>query len=392
MIKIPTQKELKTAILSDIESTYGSSVPLFGKVFLNVLASVQAAKLKLYYLAIGFLQKNIWVDTADPESKGGTLERYGRIKLGRNPFPAVAGQYVVSVTGTVGAVIKAGTTFKSNDDALSPGKLYVLDEEYTLVSSDSITLRALETGLDSKLQNGDMLTVTAPIANVNSEVTVTDEPVEPLAAETIETYRQRAIEAYRLEPQGGAATDYRLWAADAQGVQQVYPYAKSGSPGELQLYVEATIADSTDGKGTPGTSILEEVEEVVEFDPDTTKPLNERGRRPLGVFSIDYLAVTIRAVDITISGFVPAPTTAQQTLILNALNAEIAAIRPFISGADVLEDKNDILNKNKVISAILQAVPGAGFTDVVIELDTVSISTHTFINGDIPSLESVTYS
>src|SRR4051812_1989999 len=121
MITIPTLVELYNAIKSDLETEFGATIPVVGKSFLRVFAACQAAKLKLYYLTVGKLQKNIFVDTADPESLGGTLERFGRVKLGRNPFPAQAGQYKIGVSGSIGAVIKSSTTFKSDDNSLSPG-------------------------------------------------------------------------------------------------------------------------------------------------------------------------------------------------------------------------------------------------------------------------------
>jgi len=391
MIIIPTIAELKTAILADLEATYGENVPLFGKIFLNALAAVQAAKLKVYYLAVASTQKNIFVDTADTEASGGTLERFGRVKLGRNPFPATAGQYTVDVTGTIGAIIPASQTFKSNDDSLSPRKLYILDNAFTLTATtDSITLRALESGLDSQLIVNDELTATSPIANVNSVAIVTAEIVEPLSAEDIEQYRARALASYRLEAQGGAATDYRLWSLDAQGVQQTYPYATTGQANEVDVFVEATIADSTDGKGTPTAGLISDVEDVIEFNPDVSLPLNERGRRPLAVFAVNVQAITVQEIDITIDSFIGLTATIE-TLIFTALEAEINLIRPFIGAADILSDQNDILDINKIISTILSARPGSLFGDVILEVDSVPVTTVTFINGDIPHLNSVVY-
>lgn len=391
MTAIPTITELYNDILADLQAQYGISIPVFGKNFLRVLAIVQAGKLKLYYLAIANLQKNIFVDTAEQESIGGTLERFGRIKLNRNPFPARAGEYTAEVTGTIGAVIPAQTTFKSNDDSTSPGKLYILDAAYTLIATtDEITIRALETGLDARLEVGDELTATAPIALVNKIATITAETIEPSAAETIEDYREKTLDAYRLEPQGGAGTDYRLWAADAQGVKQTYPYAKTGVVGEINLYVEATIADSTDGKGTPSALLLADVEEVVEFDPDTTRPLSERGRRPLGVFMVHYLAVTVREIDINISGF-SGLTSEIQTAITEALETEINLIRPFVASCDILSEKNDILDTNKIIASILNTRPGSVFGTITLEVDGSPYSTFTFVDGNIPYLNSVTF-
>ena len=390
MITIPTLKQIYDDSISKIESEFGITIPTFGKNVFRSLSSVQAAKLKLYYLLLAKVQKNIFVDTAEPVAMGGTLERFGIVKLGRSPFPAVAGEYTVTVTGTIGATISAQTTFKSDDTSSNPGYLFILDSDYTLTSSsDSITLRALTAGQISELAVSDTLTSTAPIANVNKVGTISAISTEPRDAESIEVYRQRAIEAYRLEPQGGAVTDYRLWASDAQGVANSYPYAVAGNDGVINLYVEATVADSVAGKGVPTASILSDVEDVVELDPDTTLPINERGRRPLGVFQVNYLPITVVEVEITITG--GSYTSEQETAVTAALTEAINLIRPFIAGADILSNKNDILDRNKTVFIIQSTVPSVTFTGVTLEFDTVSLSTYLFDNGEIPYLASVTY-
>lgn len=391
MITIPTLRELYDDVIQDIEAEYGQSIPAFGKVFLAALASVQAGKLKLLYLAVGVLQKNIAPDTADTEGSGGTLERWGRIKLGRDPFPATAGEYELEITGTVGATIALGTTFKSDDDSTNSGKLFILDAAYTLVSAtDSITVRALEAGEDSQLYPGEGLTATIPIAGVNRAATVLSEVTEPLAAEDIEDYRQVVIDSFRTEPQGGSAGDYRIWAGDAQGVAKVYPYAKSNAANEIDLYVEATTADSTDGKGTPSQAILDAVEEVIELDPDTSLPINERGRRPLGVFAVNYLPVTIKEIDVTVADYANL-TAAIETTINDAITEMMAEIRPFVSGADALADRNDYLSINNIIAAILGAVPGSQFGTVSIYVDGVLLSSaYQFTDGNIPHFRTLT--
>ena len=390
MRNIPTLNELYTDIISDLESQYSATISLVGKVFLRALAMVQAGKLKLFYLAIGLLQKNIFVDTADSESIGGTLERFGRIKLGRNPYPARAGVYVLKVTGSIGAVIKASTTFKSDDSSLNPGFLFVIDNDYTLVATtDYITVRALTIGAESKLALLDTLTSTSPIALVNNPVTVYSITTEPLAAEDIEAYRLAIINSYRLEAQGGAATDYRLWSADAQGVRFVYPYAKSGAVCEVDLYIEATVADSTDGKGTPSAQLLLDVEDVVDRSPDTSLDANERGRRPLQVI-VHYLPVTIKTVDIVITGFTGI-TNDQKTLLLNAITDSVNFIRPFIDAADDLVNRNDTIDNNKIIGVITTQIPGAIFSSVTISVNGVVVSIYNFTLGNIPYLNSITY-
>jgi len=390
MTTIPTLNELYLSIKGDLEASESVTIPIIGKSIIRAIASVQAAKIKLLYLVLGNLQKNIFVDTSDSEALGGTLERFGRIKIGRDPFPPRAAQYIVEVTGEIGATIQANSTFKANDNAKNPGVLFVLDSTYTLVSeTDFITLRALSAGLGSQLDILDELTATAPIPLVNSLATVSGVLIEPLAGENLEAYRRIVTDSYRLEAQGGAATDYRLWAADAQGVAKVYPYAKTGFTNQMNLFIEATPSDSTDGKGTPSAGLILEVEEVVLRNPDETLPINERGRKPVTVI-VNYLPVTVKNIDIEIVGFQNnnVDTTAA---ILSQLTSTVNAVRPFVAAADILSEKNDILDKNKIIGAILTARPGAVFTGVNLFVDSVELSTFTFESGDIPSLESVTY-
>lgn len=391
MITIPTVAELYASYVADIEAAFGITLPDEGKNFLRALASVQAGKMKLLYLAVGNTQKNIWPDSADSESVGGTLERFGRVRLGRNPFPPQAAQYSVSVTGTIGATIPAGQVFKADDDSLNPSQLYILDSAYTLVASpDTITVRALVPGIISGQNVGNTMTATSPILNVNSQATITAENVEPKAAEDLEAYRTATLLSYRLEAQGGAATDYRLWALDAQGVKQVYPYATNGEVAEIDIYIEATIADSTDGKGTPSAGLIDDVEEVIDFNPDTSLPTNERGRKPLGVFQINYYPITPLDVVITINDFVGINAT-KEGQIEDALEELLSGIRPFVAAADVLEDKNDILDVNRIISAILTVLPGSVFGAIQLEVDGSPYTSFTFTEGNIPYLDSVVF-
>jgi uncharacterized phage protein gp47/JayE len=391
MNQIPTLRQLSDSIVNDIQTNFGNTLPSFGKVALRAIANMQAGAIWLLYLCVGNVQKNIFVDTAEDEAIGGTLQRFGRVKLNRNPYPAVAAQYHCAVTGNASAVIKASTTFKSDDTSASPGILYVLDNDYTCTgSSDVILLRCLTAGIAGKLLVNDTLTATSPIANVNRVATVANEAVTPLAAETLEQYRAKALQAYRLEPQGGAGTDYRLWASDAQGVAQTYPYAKSGYANEINVFVESVIADSPDGKGTPPNSMLTEVANVIEFDPDTTKPLSERGRRPLGVFQVHVLPITPVNVDIVINGY-QNRTAASDTSIINEITSVINNIRPFVASADILANKNDILDINKIIAAIFTVKPGSVFGTINLSVSGAPVTSYTFTQGNIPFVNSITF-
>ncbi|NRA92523.1 MAG: baseplate J/gp47 family protein, partial [Psychroserpens sp.] len=140
------------------------------------MAIVQAAKLKLIWLYVASVAKNSWVDTADPVSAGGTLERFGLVKLGRPRQAAVQGLYSVRVTGIAGSVIPAGSQFSSDDSSASPQFNFILDNAFTLSSTTgTITLRALTAGVQSRLDVSDTLTSLSPLLNVDDTVTVLSE-------------------------------------------------------------------------------------------------------------------------------------------------------------------------------------------------------------------------
>src|SRR5690606_7889373 len=192
------------------------------------------------------------------------------------------------------------------------------------------------------------------------------------------------------EPQGGAGSDYRIWSFDVQGIAKVYVYAKSNAVGEINAFVEATSADSIDGKGTPSQALLDALEEVYEFDPDTTRDLDERGRRPLGVFEIHYLPVTIKEIDVIVASF-SGLDSETQTSIENDMEAYVNTFRPFMASADIAANRNDILDTNKLVSSILQTKPGSSFGTVTLKVDGVEFASYQFVDGNIPHFNSVTF-
>jgi uncharacterized phage protein gp47/JayE len=384
MADIPSLLELQTQIENDLRAKLGITAPWYGKVMLKVLAIVQAARIKLIYLRIAKVQKNIFVDTAESESQGGTLERFGRVKLNRNLYPAEAGIYTANVTGVITGSIIKGQTFKSSLGSTSPGMMYEVVSTVTLTgNAGQIQIRALTPGESSVLQIGDPIESTAPIANVNSKAIIAAINTTPVNAEDLETYRRLILESFQLEPQGGAATDYRIWAADASGVRTVYPYTKNNATYTVQIFVEATKDNTAPGQpiGYAPNSMLTEVSEVIELDPDTTKPINERGRRPLQaipeVLSVIPTGVTITIIDLSDK------STSAKAIIQAAIEDYLYTIRPYIAGADG-QNKHDSVYLSGIITAIFNAVGSTiNFSSVEIRINDTVYSSYTF--GNIPA-------
>lgn len=394
-IQIPTLQELRDRIKNDIESRLSVTLPTYGKNFLVTWVGVQAAKLRLIYNLIHFVNENITPDTAVSESLGGTLDRWGRIKLGRNMFQATNGVYEMDVSGTIGSVINAGQTFRSKDGSTSSNKLFVVDNQVTLdVSPKTIQVRSLETGIDSILVIGDELLQSSPIVGIDSLSTISSVLDTPLDAEDVEDFRDKIVESFRIEPQGGAVGDFRIWAADEQGVRTVYPYAKDGESGAIDIYVEASESDSIDGNGTPSDDLIDSLDSeqgVLWLDPDVNIDINDRGRMPLTVLNSYILKVTPLKVEVTIDGFVGLTTDIEDS-ILTALKATLKNVRPYIAGADVFADKNDILSINSLSFAVIDTIPSnTYFGTLSMTISGNSQSTFTFDKGNIPYIENINF-
>ena len=381
--------ELKEQISKDLRNRLSISDDKLKKV-LDALSGVLAAQFKLAYLGVEDAQRNLYPDTADTFENGGSLNRLGSIYLNRDIRPATSAIYRANVTGVEDSVLRSGLTFKSNIDSSNPNKLYILENEYTLTgSNDLITVRSVDGGLDYSQDNGNNLTITEPVIGVDKTVVINKSGfiafTDPLAAETTQEFRNSILNAIQLEPQGGSKSDYRIWASDAAGVRFVYPYVKDGEAGTVQIFVE-----SSGNNGVPSQSILDEVEEVINFDPDETKPTAQRARRPIQVH-LEVIPIDPIDVEINITGLDDSSTSVRDAIELNLVEF-LKNIRPFVDGSDLLRNKNDILYSAKlqgVVSNVLD--PDNFFNNFSMLIDGVSQTSFIFSREKIPNLINVNY-
>lgn len=380
MITIPTITQLKDNLLSRLRAEFRVTINSTGDSFLLGLATVLSGLLWLYYQAVSFVQKNIWYDTADSEANGGTLERFGRSILKRNPFAAGKGEYTVSLTATAGSIIPVTAVAVSDDSSEHPGMLFQVTGSYTATGSgDTITLKALQGGTASKLVVGDTLTFTAPIPGVNPVVTVTVETVAPTDVETTEEYRGKIDIVVKTEPGSWSAADYRKVGTGVAGVGQIYAYATSGVSAGVTAYVQGT-ADIAHPGPSAAPSVVTAYQAALELV------------LPLGVWTVVYNPSPIKNIDITITmGTFTAYTSDEQTKILNALTAFIHSVHPFIASCDAVADRNDRLATYNISSIISAAVPGKGFSAVTFTVAGTPSTNWLADNGEIPFLNTVTY-
>lgn len=389
-VKIPTIQELYDQILNDIATEFNVDVTELGLTY-QVYAKAQAGIVYTQYLGLSGVQKNVFYDLAEES----VLIRYGQIILGRLPSPSVAGEYEIQITGSIGALIPASTQFRADDTTLVSGNLFVVDSDFTLTATtDTVQVRALTAGTTASLVIGDNLTATAPIVNVLSEATVTDIVVLATQGETIEEYRADVVLQAQIEPQGGSPGDYRLWCSEIPEIRNVYTFAKIGSPGDIEIYIEATPENTAPAEitGVPTQTTIDEVYLNNGIDPESgiviINPITAKGRKPIGVFSISSLSINPLSVDLYFEGLsdtsvVPSIRTAVDNLLYN--------IRPFVAGADLLSNKNDVLSIGQIIAAVISVIANQGisYTNLTMEVDGVITNSFQFLLGYTPNLVTI---
>jgi uncharacterized phage protein gp47/JayE len=386
----PSLSTIYTKFVTDIKNKLGIASVLV-KFVINALSAVLAAQIKLLYLYQVDIQNNQFPDKADTAANGGTLERLGMMYLGRMPFSGTDGTYNATVTGTTGAFIPKGSQFLSNAGSTSPGELYTNDNDYYLPgATGTLPIRSVQTGASYLLNITDTLTPTAPILGVNNVVTIAAITQTPTDAEPEAVYRLAVLNSMRLQPQGGSKTDYRVWSSDANGVRLVYPYVKNGEAGTVQVYVEALESSNPGQHGVPTSGLILDVIDVIEMNPDTTLPIEKRGRRPIQA-NIEVLAITPIPVDMIITGL-QTNTAAIQNSIRTNVETYLYDVRPYIAGSDLPRERNDQLSAVKLQGVVNDTIGTSNtFLSFTMSVNGVSVNTYPFTLGNIPYLRNVTY-
>ena len=363
---VPSYAELLQLISNDLKNKFNITTYL-GKTFMVPFATVLAGIAKTFYYAIYQENKNIFYDKCNDEM----LDRYALVKLRRQRNPAINGEYLIQVTGTIGAVIPVNTVFSH-----SSGNRYITDTAHVmLTTSDTIQVRSLTEGTAGRRYAGDELRATSPIIDVDSSAQVTSEVTAPTNAESYEDLRINLINSDAVQLQGGAPSDWRAWAEPVSGVREVYPYKRIGGGSEIDLFTEAFPADSLDGYGTPPQSILDAVRTAI-----------EPSKEPQGVAEVYYLPIIKVPVDIDVESL---EDPSLENEIRYSVDALLYTVRPFVAGADVIGDeKKGILYSSEVFS-VVKAVTSGNIADITMYVDGTQLTKYTFDYGRIPYLRNI---
>lgn len=390
----PTTQEITDNIVAQLETVLSQTIPLLPKTFTRVLAKALGGVLILVYRFAGFslLQQFVTTATIEETIVNGTafspLTEWGRIFGVGDPKDGARAELLIDVT-----VINQIGSLPGNSQLLraDTGVIYLTVAPVPLVSSVvQVTVRASSqqgggdgVGDIGNLEDGDIISFANPLPNVATDAVVDSTTVEGADPETEEAYRARILDTTQARPQGGAYSDYRVWGSEVDGVEQIYPYT-SDTPGEVDVFVEATTAIDPDGIPTP--ALLTAVFDAIELDDNGLAT-----RRPANA-AVNTLAITRSEFNVDVAGFTADDPATTEANIAQGLDEYFRAREPFILGLSVLPRQDRITQGSVagVVSEIANA-EGATVALVTLKIGATPIIADTLDDGEKAKLGTLTF-
>lgn len=392
----PTTKEISDTIVSQVSASISQTIPLLPLAFTRFFAKVFAGVFILLYKYSGFIFLQVFVRTASfaETTIFGKVVRplieWGRLIGIGDPTPATQAELTVDiVVETQTGSLPTGTQLFSAVNGIT----YLLTVEVVLDAATKTGSIKAQSDVDGNsgagaignLQVSDVVSFVNPQSNVARDTTVASIVTTGVDGETEEAYRQRVIDRFQKQPQGGAGVDYEIWGEETPGIVNIYPYT-GDQPGFVDVYVEATDTVSTPD-GIPTADQLEDVKNAITFDSEgrqTRKPINAF----LNVFPIDRISFDVQVVGLSVDN-----QSTVETSITDALTTYFLDRGPFIDGVTPLP-RRDRVTVNNVTSIVDDFVSAAGgsFSNVMMNITgSISIELYSLGIGEKSKLGTVSF-
>lgn len=394
-MNIPTTVEIRDSIINSWEqrltAIQGTQIKILQslvKSVLFILATVLAPIFRLIYLFILWALNQTDPQTADDENEvpGGKLQSWGRLVKVGDPKPGQVPRYNINITGTNGSVLSAGTAYRSANE-----NLYLLEADIIIAAGVATgiikaTVPEDRENTEYSLNPGAEVNTVNPFAGIDNPAIIATELTAATDSEDIEgSYRPRVVSTTRLGGAGGSRVDYKRWPLDAEGVQEAFPYVDVNQPGVMNIYIEATT--DIDPDGVPTQAVLDAAEDAIRNDPDTGLE-----RKPATDFFFT-LPITIKIFDITVINLLAPDILEAQNRITDNITNTLKNKKPFIDGADPVDEKNDIVSRAELLAVAVSTVTPLGGTidDLALELAAAPIESFRLDNGDKSKAGGITF-
>lgn len=222
----PTLSALLDQTASEFESRLPGVLARVRRSLAGVIARVLAGGLWGLYGYQEWLDRQKWPDLCEAEYLDWHGARWG---VTRKAAQAAIGTVVL--TGTNGTVVPAATVLQRAD-----GVQYTTTTEGTIASGELVAdVTAVAAGQSGNAQTGLELTLTSPIAGVDSIATASTAMTAGSELEGDDAYRARVLLRVREIPHSGAAHDYVAWALEVAGVTRAWVYPLEDGPGTVTV-------------------------------------------------------------------------------------------------------------------------------------------------------------
>lgn len=223
----PDYQAIRDAILRDILNQRPDAAVGADSDY-GVRAAATGAAVEGLYQHQQWIVRQIFPDTADSDM----LERHASLRrLTRKAATVASG--TISITGTAGTAIPAGTAAKAAD-----GALYATTADAVVGGGGSVSIaaQALVAGASGNQTAATALTLTAPPSGIQSAATV-ESMTGGTDPETDAALLARLLFILRFPPQGGSAADYFSWAMDVAGVTSAWVYPLRRGDGTADVLI-----------------------------------------------------------------------------------------------------------------------------------------------------------
>lgn len=219
----PTLREVREMVRDDITAALSGAV-LIGNSVLRVMSDAKAGLAHLNLRYISWTAKQFLPDTAETE----WLDRHGDIwlknsdgSIGRKAPTFATGS--MTFTGTQTFIVPSGTILESGI-----GVQYEVTEQIALgASPTAAAVRALNSGTQGNLVEGDTVGFVNPIPGIDSTAVVV-EMDGGVDTESDDDLRARVLFRIQKPPMGGDSDDYVAWALSVPGVTRAWSSVEMG--------------------------------------------------------------------------------------------------------------------------------------------------------------------
>lgn len=244
---IPDLNSTRQQIAADIEAHLPGTEARTRRSTLGVLAFALAGAVQGLHAHIDYRYRNFLPDElADAEG----VERWARrFKLWYRDATPAGGQ--VTISGTPGSTLLAGTTLQFTQD-----QLYTVREDLTLgASTGQAAVEAVTAGSAGNLPTGARLTLVSPVVGIQSTATVGADGLTGGAdQEDLPGLRDRLHRRMAEPPQGGTLADYETWALESHtAITRAWATEHEQGTGSVVVRV---VCDNQDSP-IPGAEVLE---------------------------------------------------------------------------------------------------------------------------------------